>query len=81
MIANLGAFIEERATTLPTEIDLSGFLGLSFLVSSHESLAMSIPTLNLWTKILRSEVLCHNGSVQAFTPQLLELATARLVRV
>ncbi|KAA8913607.1 armadillo-type protein [Sphaerosporella brunnea] len=80
MIANLGGFIEDRATTLPNGIDLAGFLSLAFLISSHESLAISIPTMNLWTRILRSDILSHLDAVQRFTPQLLELVAARLIR-
>jgi len=81
MIANLGGFIEDRASSLPNEIDLPGFLNLAFMISSHDSLAISIPALNLWTKILRSETLGQIDVVQPFTVQLLELATSRLIRV
>lgn len=81
MIANLGGFIEDRANSLPNELDLPGFLNLAFLISSHDSLAISIPALNLWTKILRSETLGQIDVVQPFTAQLLELATSRLIRV
>ncbi|KAF8539445.1 armadillo-type protein [Trichophaea hybrida] len=80
MISNLGSFIEDKASSLPNEIDLPGFLGLAFLIASHDSLAISIPALNLWTKILRSEILGQVEAVQPFTPQLLELATTRLIR-
>jgi len=81
MISNLGSFIEEKASSLPNEIDLAGFLSLAFLIASHDSLAISIPALNLWTKILRSETLGQVEAVQPFTPRLLELATTRLIRV
>jgi len=81
MIANLGGFIEDRASSLPNEIDLPGFFNLAFLISSHDSLAISIPALNLWTKILKSETLGQIDVVQPFTAQLLELATSRLIRV
>lgn len=81
MIANLGGFIEEKANNVPPQIDLPGFTSLTYLISSHQSLAVSIPALNLWTKFLRSEKLCAKEAIQRFTPQLLELATARLIRV
>jgi exportin-5 len=81
MIANLGSFIEDRATALPNGIDLPNFLALTFLISSHDSLAISIPTLNLWTKILRSDILSQLDAVLPFTAQLLELATTRLIKV
>ncbi|KAI5806365.1 armadillo-type protein [Geopyxis carbonaria] len=80
MIANLGSFVEEKARSLPSEIDLPGFLNLTFLISRHNSMAISIPALNLWTKLLRSDELSQSEAAQPFTAQLLELATARLIR-
>lgn len=81
MIANLGNFIEDKASALPNEIDLQGFLDLALTIANHDSLAVSIPVLNLWTKILKSEVLGKSDAVLPFTPQLLNLATSRLIRV
>ena len=81
MIANLGGFVEDKAASLPAEIDLPGFLGLAFLIANHDSLAISIPALNLWTKFLRSGILSQNEAVQPFTPRLLQLATSRIIKV
>lgn len=84
MISNLGSFIEDKSSSpsgLPAEVDEAGFLRLAFMIASHSSLAVSIPALNLWTKILRSESMSQHEAVQQFTPQLLELATTRLIRV
>lgn len=81
MVANLGGFIEEKGNAVPAQIDLPGFTSLVYLVASHESLAVSIPAMNLWTKFLRSDKLSQKEAIQQFTPQLLELATARLIRV
>ncbi|KAI5814832.1 armadillo-type protein [Pyronema omphalodes] len=83
MISNLGSFIEDKSSSpggLPAEVDEAGFLRLAFMIASHSSLAVSIPALNLWTKILRSESMSQHEAVQQFTPQLLELATTRLIR-
>lgn len=82
-MAVLGSFVEEKANSksLPSEIDLSGLMGLMFMIASHDSLAVSIPVLNLWTKLLRSDALSHSDAVQPFIPQLLQLSTNRLFRV
>lgn len=81
MISILGGFIEDKASNLSAEIDLQGFLELAFVIATHDSLAISIPVLNLWSKILKSEILVQNKSVQSFTGRLLDLVSARLIRV
>lgn len=80
MISNLGNFIEERPLLIPDGCDLPGFFNLLLLIFSSPSLTISIPILNTWAKLLRSDVI---GSSEAMTPligPLLETCSQRLIR-
>lgn len=81
MIANLGGFVEEKASLMPPETNLSEFMKLLFEITSHNSLAVSIPVLNAWTRIVKRDVLSEHEAILPLIPGLLELVTSRLIRV
>lgn len=81
MIANLGVFVEEKESLIPPETNLSEFMKLLFEIASHTSLAVSIPVLNAWTRIVKKDVLSEHEAVLPLIPGLLELVTSRLIRV
>lgn len=66
---------------MPDEADIPSFLNLMFTVASHQSFAVSISALNLWSRILKSDYWSSQPAVQEYTLRLLELAIARLIRV
>lgn len=81
MIANLAGFVEEKASLMPPETNLSEFMKLLFEITSHNSLAVSIPVLNVWTRIVKKDTLSEHEAVLPLIPGLLELVTSRLIRV
>lgn len=81
MIANLGVFVEEKESLIPLETNLSEFMKLLFEITSHTSLAVSIPVLNAWTRIVKKDVLSDHEAIRPLIPGLLELVTSRLIRV
>ncbi|KAL7270468.1 karyopherin [Rhizina undulata] len=80
MMANLASFVEEKPTRMPQGTDLVAFMRLLFAIASHDSLAVSIPVLNAWTRILRKEYLSESEAVLSLISSLLELTTSRLIR-
>lgn len=81
MVANLASFVEEKANLMLPETDLSEFMKLLFEITSHNSLAVSIPVLNVWTRIVKKDILSEHEAVLPLIPGLLELVTSRLMRV
>lgn len=81
MIANLGGFVEEKSGLMPAEADLVGFMKLLFQICSHDSLSISIPVMNSWTRIIRKDILSGHEAIGPLIPGLIALATARLIRV
>ncbi|KAF8461021.1 armadillo-type protein [Kalaharituber pfeilii] len=79
MIANLGSAIEERWEVVYKTADLPGFMKLLFEIARHESLAVSIPVMTTWVRIMRKETLSESEAVMPLIPGLLELCTARLI--
>ncbi|KAH0609395.1 uncharacterized protein H6S33_012881 [Morchella sextelata] len=80
MVANLASFVEEKANLMLPETDLSEFMKLLFEITSHNSLAVSIPVLNVWTRIVKKDILSEHEAVLPLIPGLLELVTSRLMR-
>ncbi|CUS06929.1 unnamed protein product [Tuber aestivum] len=80
MIANLGGFVEEKSGLMPAEADLAGFMKLLFQICSHDSLSISIPVMNAWTRIIRKDLLSGHEAIGPLIPGLIALATARLIR-
>lgn len=82
MLANLGGIIEEKVQIIPpVESDLAGFMKLLFEIASHDSLAISVPVVTTWVRIMRKDILSESDAVLPLVPHLLELCTARLLRV
>lgn len=81
MIASLAGFVEEKASLMPPEVDIAGFVKLLFQIASHDSLAVSIPVMGAWARIVRKDFLSGHEAVLPLIPSLLKLATSRLVRV
>lgn len=81
MMANLGSAIEERWEIIVKQADLPGFMKLLFDIASHESLAVSIPVMTTFVRIMRKDTLSESEAVLPLIPGLLDLCTARLIHV
>jgi exportin-5 len=78
MMSNLGAFIEQKSALVPKDGDIPSFLRLFYEMLCNESLTVSIPILNSWNKLLRSE---STSSLSSFLQgPLIEICTRRLMR-
>lgn len=61
--------------------DLPGFMKLLFDISSHDSLAVSIPVMTAFVRIMRKDTLSESEAVLPLVPGLLDLCTTRLIHV
>ncbi|KAI9658113.1 MAG: hypothetical protein M1829_006839 [Trizodia sp. TS-e1964] len=80
MISNLGTLMEQKPESIPADSDLPGFLSLSLGIARNDSMMVSLPVINTWNKLLRSNAI---GDSEAFTPiigDLLKLCSERLLR-
>ncbi|KAI9787672.1 MAG: hypothetical protein M1839_000203 [Geoglossum umbratile] len=80
MTSNLGNFIEQKPLVIPAGSDLSGFLSLMLSIMNHQSMTVSLPVLNTWVKLLRSDA---TGPSNAFSPlvgPLLDICSRRLMK-
>jgi exportin-5 len=80
MVSNLGNFIEQKPLVIPAGSDLSGFLSLMLSIMNHQSMTVSLPVLNTWVKLLKSEA---TGTSNAFIPlvgPLLDICSQRLMK-
>lgn len=80
MVATIESAIEPRVTLLPSECDLLGYLKLLFLIAGHDSPTVSGPAISAWTKIYRSPNYSGIEAVTNTMPELLDLATSRLLK-
>lgn len=80
MMSNLGNFIEERPLLIPDGSDLPGFLNLMLLILSSPSLTVSIPILNTWVRLLKSDVIGGSEMLSPLIGPLLETCSQRLLR-
>ena len=81
MMANLGSAIEERWEIIVKHADLPGFMKLLFDMARHESLAVSIPVMTTFVRIMRKDTLSESEAVLPLIPGLLELCSTRLIHV
>ncbi|RPB21450.1 hypothetical protein L211DRAFT_435819 [Terfezia boudieri ATCC MYA-4762] len=79
MMANLGSAIEERWEIIVKHADLPGFMKLLFDLARHESLAVSIPVMTTFVRIMRKDTLSESEAVLPLIPGLLDLCSARLI--
>ncbi|KAI9676883.1 MAG: hypothetical protein M1817_006722 [Caeruleum heppii] len=80
LLSNLGNYIEERPHLLPASSDLPGFFSLLLHVLNSQSLTISIPVLNTWTKIVKSVVFTDSGAVAPLVGSLLDTCSQRIFR-
>ncbi|KAI9816501.1 MAG: hypothetical protein M1827_001633 [Pycnora praestabilis] len=80
VLSNLGNFIEEKPLLVPENSDLPGFLNLLFSILRNQSLLISIPVLNTWVKLLKSDTIGGSDAVSPLVGSLLETCSQRLFR-
>ncbi|KAI9801654.1 MAG: hypothetical protein M1833_002336 [Piccolia ochrophora] len=80
MVSNLANSMEQKQEILPQDSDIRGFLGLLLGILRSSSLMISIPVLSSWAKLLRSDATGGSEAVGAFTKDLLEICSQRLLR-
>lgn len=67
-----------RDTT--NRLDLPSFFQFMLNIVQHQSLAVSIPCLHLWSKLLQISKIHSTNFVKEQTPQFLNICTERLLR-
>ncbi|KAI9772013.1 MAG: hypothetical protein M1840_001301 [Geoglossum simile] len=80
LVSNLGNFIEQKPLVIPAGSDLSGILSLMLNIMNHQSMTVSLPVLNAWVKLLKSDA---TGASDAFVPlvgPLLDICSLRLMK-
>ncbi|KAI9894139.1 MAG: hypothetical protein M1814_003993 [Vezdaea aestivalis] len=80
LLSSLAGFLEERPEEIPEAADVPGFLEMLLAVTRNSSLTVSIPILNMWTKLLKSEGVVESDAASQMIPPLLELCSDRLIR-
>lgn len=80
MISLVGNFLEGKPSLLPADSDLDGFLKLLLEILANQSLAISIPVLSTWTKLLRSHTVGDSEVISSVIGPLLEICSRRLIR-
>jgi len=80
-MATLGSDIEDKRTLIDKNADLAGFMKLLFEIARHDSLAISIPVMTTWVRIMRKDNMSESDAVVPLIPGLLDLCTSRLIRV
>ena len=81
MVSSLAVFVEERIHNIPVTADIENFLRLLLEFALQDSLAVSLPIVSAWARILRKDGLRDSEPVINLLPSLLQLATDRLIRV
>lgn len=80
MLYNIGRLLGERASELPENADMQGFLRLLLDVARNQSLQVSIPALHIWSKLLAIEAIAKSSAALSLFSELLEICSQRLVR-
>ncbi|KAI9791463.1 MAG: hypothetical protein M1816_003807 [Peltula sp. TS41687] len=80
MISVVASSAQERFNAMPTESDLHGFMRLLLDIFGSPSLAISIPALSAWSKIIRSESIGNSEAATALIGRLIDLCHHRLIR-
>ncbi|KAK8254364.1 armadillo-type protein [Phyllosticta capitalensis] len=80
LFSHLVGYVEAKPNAIPPECDLPGFLSLLLEVLRHPSLAVSIPVLHAWTRLLRVRAVRDSPVMLQLIGSLLEIASKRLVR-
>lgn len=80
MISVVASSAQERFTAIPTGSDLHGFMRLLLDILSNPSLAISMPALSAWTKIITSETIGDSEAVSVLIGSLIDICHHRLIR-
>ncbi|KAI9839739.1 MAG: hypothetical protein M1837_002027 [Sclerophora amabilis] len=80
LMSLLGQCVDEKPFLIHENNDLQGFLSLLLEITSSDSLAVSIPILSIWVRVLRADIFGDSEAITRLIGPLLELCSQRLIR-